>query len=224
MKTKKAEKANLENKRWLFFEIGLIFSLASVLVAFEWGAPNAGKSLPGYDFSKIDEEMAEITIHQENKIEIPRPKPSPVIDVVDNLNDQDDIEVTVEVTDETVNDPDFRIDEIIEKDTEEDVIHVAVEVYPEFPGGEAAMQKYLKSNLVYTRLAREINLQGSVYVTFVVWKDGSIREIEILRGLGAGLDEEVIRVMNEMPGWTPGSQNGRAVNVRLTMPVRFKLN
>lgn len=224
MKTQKSEKANLEKKRWLFFQIGLIISLALVLVAFEWGSSGSKKAFNEFAQTRVDEDLIEITMHKEKELEIPKPKPNPVIDVVDNLDDQDDAEINVEVTDETVNDPDFRIDDIIEKDPEEDVIRIAVEVFPQFPGGEAAMQQYLKSNLVYTTLAREINLQGSVYVTFVVWKDGSIREIEILRGLGAGLDEEVIRVMNGMPMWTPGNQNGKAVNVRLTMPVRFRLN
>jgi protein TonB len=224
MKTKKSEKANLEKKRWLFFQIGLILSLALVLVAFEWGSKGSKKGFNEFTHSMIDEDLMEITMHKEKELEIPKPKINPVIDVVDDLDEQDEVDINVEVTDETLNDPDFRIDDIIEKDPEDDVIRIAVEVFPQFPGGEAAMQQYLRSNLVYTTLAREINLQGSVYVTFVVWKDGTIREIEILRGLGAGLDEEVIRVMNGMPMWTPGNQNGKAVNVRLTMPVRFRLN
>jgi periplasmic protein TonB len=224
MKTKKSEKANLEKKRWLFFQIGLILSLALVLAAFEWGSTGSKKAFNEFAQTRVDEDLIEITMHKEKEPEIPKPKPNPVIDVVDDLDEQDDADINVEVTDETLNNPDFRIDEIIEIEPEDDAIYSFVQVYPQFPGGEAAMRSFISSNLVYTRMAREINLQGTVYVSFVVYKDGSISDIQILRGLGAGLDEEVIRVVSEMPDWIPGNQNGKTVNVRFAMPVQFKLN
>jgi periplasmic protein TonB len=224
MKTKKSEKANLEKKRWLFFQIGLILSLALVLAAFEWGSSGSNRTFNEFKQTGVEEDLIEITMHKEKEPEIPKPKPNPVLDVVLDLLEQEDVEINVEVTHETVNDPDFRIDKIIEKEPEDDAIYSYVQVYPKFPGGEAAMRGFFSSNLVYTRMAREINLQGTVYVSFVVYKDGSIGGIEILRGLGAGLDEEVIRVLSEMPDWIPGNQNGKSVNVKFAIPVQFKLN
>jgi TonB family protein len=82
----------------------------------------------------------------------------------------------------------------------------------------------LEKNLRYAKNAKNIHLKGTIYVLFVVWKDGSIRDAQILRGLGAGLDEEVIRVIGAMPDWKPGLQNGRPVNVRYRVPVTFNLN
>lgn len=94
---------------------------------------------------------------------------------------------------------------------------------PSFPGGERELLKYLAENIKYPPLAREINIQGSVALQFVVGKDGSVSQIEVLKDPGGGLGKEAVRVVQAMPKWNPGEANGHPVKVRFTLPVRFKL-
>lgn len=102
-------------------------------------------------------------------------------------------------------------------------VHKWVEVMPAFPGGEEAMFKYLSGNIRYPAEARESNLSGTVYISFVVDKNGEIGNIKTERGIGAGCEEEAIRVIKKMPVWSPGKQNGQAVNVQYMLPVSFRL-
>jgi len=105
-----------------------------------------------------------------------------------------------------------------------DVIFTVVENPPGFPGGEEARQLYLEENLRYPNSAREEGIQGTVFVSFVVRHNGAITDAEILRGLHPDIDKEVLRVVNKMPRWEPGTQRGEDVSVRFNMPVRFTLN
>lgn len=109
-------------------------------------------------------------------------------------------------------------------DPNEGKIFTIVEEMPQFPGGgEAALIKYLQNNIKYPAMARENGIEGIVYVTFVVDKDGKVKDAKILRGKGAGLDDEALRVVRSMPDWKPGKQNGRSVAVQYNLPVNFKL-
>jgi len=102
-------------------------------------------------------------------------------------------------------------------------IHMVVEESPEFPGGDNARIKFLRDNIIYPKIAKETGIQGPVHLTFVVEKDGSISDVNILRGIGGGCDEEAIRVVSSMPKWKPGRQNGKEVRVQFNMPINFKL-
>lgn len=93
-----------------------------------------------------------------------------------------------------------------------------------FPGGQEALATFLAQNLKYPEPARNANVQGKVFVAFLVEKDGSIDDVSILKGLGFGCDQEAIRVMNAMPKWTPGKQSGRVVRSRFNLPITFSLN
>ena len=95
---------------------------------------------------------------------------------------------------------------------------------PEFPGGQEAMFNFLVKNLTYPELALERSLQGRVYVQFVVCKDGSIKDIKVLRGIETSLDNEAIRVIKMMPKWKPGTFKGKPVNVMFNLPINFKIN
>ena len=98
-----------------------------------------------------------------------------------------------------------------------------VDVYPEFPGGMEAWNEYLRKNLKYPTQARRMGIEGTVYVVFVVNTDGTVQDVELLRGIGGGCDEEALRVVKGAPKWTPGKQRGRPVRVRMRLPIRFKL-
>ena len=105
----------------------------------------------------------------------------------------------------------------------ENKIREVAEEMPEFPGGIKAWQKYLSDHLRYPQLARSEEIQGTVYVNFVVSKDGSISNITVVKGLGGGCSEEAARVLAAAPRWKAGKQNGHAVNVKMTLPIRFAL-
>jgi len=102
-------------------------------------------------------------------------------------------------------------------------VFTIVEDMPDFPGGEDAMKKFLAENIKYPDEAVRNNIQGTVYVSFVVQQDGKIVDTKVLRGVGSGCDEEALRVVNRMPVWKPGYQNGKAVKVQYNLPVHFKL-
>jgi len=99
-----------------------------------------------------------------------------------------------------------------------------VEQMPEYPGGSMAMFEYLSKNIHYPKDAEEQQLQGRVIATFVVMKDGSISNAKVVKSVSPSLDEEALRCINGMPNWTPGRQNGKAVNVKYTIPISFRLD
>jgi len=106
----------------------------------------------------------------------------------------------------------------------ESEVFVIVEEAPSYPGGEEAMYAFLGKHMEYPRKARENGITGSVYVTFIVEKDGSISNISIKRDIGAGCGAEVVRVIKMMPRWKPGRQKGNPVRCQFTLPVKFNLS
>lgn len=118
--------------------------------------------------------------------------------------------------------PAEKLVEIIE-DPEKAPPVIIVEEMPSYPGGETERMKFLQNNIQYPQLAAEISVQGTVYIRFVVDSKGNITDAFVLRGIGGGCDEEALRVINAMPQWHPGKQNGKAVRVLFTMPIMFKL-
>lgn len=106
-------------------------------------------------------------------------------------------------------------------EVEDNTIPTYVEIMPEFPGGEAALMAYVKKNIVYPQVALDNDIQGKVTVDFVVGKDGTIRDVKVIKGIGFGCDQEAVRVVTRMPTWTPGRQNGRNVAVSYKLPIKF---
>ncbi len=119
---------------------------------------------------------------------------------------------------------DAQIIETDSSETEEAEIILTVEEPPQFPGGESARMEFLRDNIKYPQTARESGIQGTVYVSFIVERNGSLTNIKILRSIGGGCDELVIRIVKCMPKWKPGKQDGKTVRVQFTMPVKFTLN
>ena len=110
-----------------------------------------------------------------------------------------------------------------EEEVAEAEIFMVVEDAPSFPGGDEARIRFLQQNIKYPQMARESSIQGTVYVTFVVERDGSVTDVRVLRGIGGGCDEEAIRVIKAMPKWNPGKQRGKPVRVQFNMPIKFTL-
>ena len=110
-----------------------------------------------------------------------------------------------------------------EKKPEKEEVFKSVEQMPTFPGGDAALMKWLSSHIQYPTMAQENNVQGRVVVQFVVTKTGQVGEVKVVRSVDKDLDREAVRVCKSLPKFVPGRQNGQAVNVWYTLPVTFKL-
>ena len=136
----------------------------------------------------------------------------------DNEKGTEDRNVTKTLKDEVV----VEKKEEKPKEVKEEVFR-SVEQMPQFPGGEAALMKYLQSHINYPPMAAENNIQGKVIVQFVVGKDGKVGEVKVVRSVDKDLDREAVRVCKMLPKFTPGRQNGQPVSVWYTLPVQFKL-
>ena len=228
MEINKSEKANLENKKLLFVEIGLVISLAITLFAFEWTSTETEVAmLEDTQEVVLEEEIIPITQ------EAPPPPPAapkiPVlsdqIDIVDDeievdddlfMNLEDDSSLGVEIMDYV---------EVEEEVVEEEAIPFQlVEEKPSFQGGDAnQFSKWVNSRLEYPEIAKENGVQGRVTLQFTVEKDGTVTKVKVLRGVDPSLDKEAVRVVSMSPKWSPGKQRDRAVPVTYTFPVIFQL-
>lgn len=222
MEPKKSPKANLENKRLIFSQIGIVIALALVFFAFEYRTYETRSiKLPMRTGLVDDFDMIPITKHKQP--EPPTPKQITKITPIDNNKKADDPGlIDASVT------PDTPIPPFVPKLKQEDALiddtPVAIpEVMPEFPGGTAALMAFLAREIKYPPLARERNITGTVYLGFVIERDGSISDIKLLRGIGGGCDQEAMRVVGLLPPWKPGMQAGHPVRVTYNLPVKFIL-
>jgi periplasmic protein TonB len=223
METKKTPKADLRKKTGMFFHLGLMVSIGLTLLAFEYKSYEEQSPLALTRDSDDSETLLDIPII--NQPPPPPPKEQPEIEEIDDdVEIEEKLEVTFNL--DIPEDHVFAEIEIPEapKDDEADVIFEVVEKSPEPQGGMESWNRYLQNNLKYPNQAKRMGVQGTVYVAFVVNTDGSIQDTEILSGIGAGCDEEALRVIKNAPKWIPGRQRGRPVRVKMSLPIRFKLN
>ena len=217
MKPKKNPDISLENKKGLFFQIGLIIALIIVLGAFEWKSyEKVDYNLGQLNLEDLEEEIIPIT-KQEIK---PPPPPPPPPEVIEIVEDEVEIEEELEIED-TESDEDIAIE--IEEESDDEFFMV-VENMPEFPGGDLGLMKYIQRNVKYPPIAKEYNITGKVYVSFIVDKSGSVTNVKIVRGVDKTLDAEALRVVKSLPKYKPGKQRGKAVRVMFTIPINFTLN
>ena len=217
MEPKKNPEVNLERKRGLFLQIGLVITLLVVLGAFEYKTyEKVAYNLGALNLDDLEEEIIPIT-KQEIKPPPPPPPPPEIIEIVeDDVVIEDEIEI-----EDTESDEDEEI-EIIEEDDDE--FFMVVENMPIFPGGDLGLMKYIQKHVKYPAIAKEYNITGKVYVSFIVDKSGSVTNVKIVRGVDKNLDAEAVRVVKSLPKYKPGKQRGKSVRVMFTIPINFTLN
>ena len=217
MEAKKDPKISLEKKRGLFLQVGLVVTLLVVLVAFEWKSyEKTDYSLGQLQMDDLEDEMVPIT-RQEEK---PPPPPPPPPDIIEIVEDEVEIEKELEIED-----TDTDQDEIIEiEEEDDDEIFMVVENMPAFPGGDLGLMKFIQKTVKYPPIAKENDITGKVYVSYVVNKKGKVTNVKIVRGVDKYLDAEAKRVVKLLPYNTPGMQRGKPVNVQYTIPINFTLN
>lgn len=228
MEAKKSPKADLEKRRGMYIEIGLVVILAATLVAFN--VRSYDNEVKEVSQRTADNEIEDMIIQTQPEETPPPPPEEPevvttelkivdddaeiknevgIIDASDNANKAQEEFVPVQVTEEV--------------QEEEEEIFLVVEEDPEFPGGLEALSKYLAENIKYPQLAKENNITGRVYVSFVVEKNGTVANVKVMRDIGGGCGAEAVRVVKAMPKWKPGKQRGQAVRTQFNLPVGFYL-
>lgn len=228
MEIKKTPKADLENRRTLYTEIGLVVALLVVWGAFSYSTKEKAVASLGEDTQVVEvEDMVPIT--QETPPPPPEAPKIPVlsyqIDIVEDdikvddnfMSLEDDANLGVEIMD--------YVEEVKEEVVEEEAIPFQlVEEKPSFNGGDAnEFSKWVNSKLQYPEIAKENGVQGRVTLQFTVNPDGSVSNVKVLRGVDSSLDKEAVRVVSMSPKWKPGKQRDRAVKVTYTFPVIFQL-
>ena len=225
MEEKKSPKANLENKKLMFMQIGMIISLLIAWLAFEhksYDKRQIDESLLNRE-AVLDQEMVEITKQEEQKPQpVEQPQQTTQLEIVEDDVETEDLNINAEVEQNEVIE-EYVAPEVVEEEVVEQEIFQIVEEMPAFPGGEAKLMEYVGKNIKYPQIARETGIQGRVFIGFVVEPDGSVSNVKLLRGIGGGCDEEAMRVVKSMPKWKPGKQRGKAVRVSYQIPVFFKL-
>ena len=226
MEPKKTKEADLENKKGIFFQIGLVVVLGITLFAFEWKTrPNMDSSLGELADMDLEEEIIPITRQQEVKPPPPPPPPK-VLEVLNIV--EDDVEIEDElIIEDAEADQNMEI-EIVEFEEEEEVaeeeVFFIVEDMPSFQGkGQEGFRTWIAKNLRYPEIAAENGISGKVYVQFAVNSKGAVVDAMVVRGVDPALDKEATRVVMSSPKWAPGKQRGKAVKVQFTFPINFVL-
>jgi periplasmic protein TonB len=224
MKTKKSKKANLENYRTIFLQIGIILTLSAILFAFEWKSEVEIETLLNNKTSWIDVESLPPVTMPKQELKMVKP-PSFEMIVVD---DEKDIEIKDDLQDLFKDIEDYKPIDFGDIESGDEVVDddpfIVAEFMPTFNGKDRKYyREYIAENIKFPAAAIENGITGTVYVSFVVDKDGSVTDIQILRGVHPTIDKAVLKVIKNSPKWDPGMNNGRYVKVRCTISIAFKL-
>ncbi len=232
MQVKKSPKADLEKRKFVFLQLGFVVALALCLVAFEWTTKEVNLGALG-DLSMFEmwEEEIESTIQDED-IPEPEPEPEPEIEEVFEelviVDDEAEVDSRLDIDSEAGEDtrttftiPTFTVDE--EPEELDPIDFAVVEDKPEYPGGDAALMKFIADNTKYPEIAKENGIQGRVFVQFVISETGQVTNVRIARGVDPYLDQEAVRVVRMIPPWKPGRQRGKPVPVNYIVPINFRL-
>ena len=225
MEVKKTEKADLTNKSAFFFSIGLFVTLSVVVAIFENKTYDEQTDLGLVRHSDQMEEVMEVPPTDQPPPPPPQVQQPQVVEVPDEekIEEEIDVNLDVEVTEDT------KVEHIEikqEKEEDEDVntVFTIVEEPASPIGGMKAFYDYVSTKMKYPAQARRMGVEGRVFCKFTVNRDGTLQDVSVIRGIGAGCDEEAIRVIQSAPAWKPGKQRGRPVRSSFNLAIIFKLN
>ncbi len=236
MEIKKSQSADLEGKKSTGWLMGFVLAMAAMFVAFEWTQHEKKIIVDNEPIFTVAIEEDMIPISRQEEIVAPPPAAAPkiaeILNVVENETElvEEEVETSEEVNQAIVTTPGTGVVADVQgpigpvvEEVDENQIYDIVEENPKFPGGEEACMKWLSDNIKYPTICVEQGIQGRVYAQFVVNKDGSIVDINIVRSPDPYLSKEAERVLKMMPRWSPGKQRGKPVRVKFSLPVMFRL-
>ncbi len=210
----------------VLYALSLCISLALIIWMFELRFKSGGSSVNLTSVRSSFETLMEIPpTKQETTPPPPRIKAPKIIEVPDDeLLEDVAIDLDIEITEDTrISDDNISSFNVAPEEEKADEIFTIVEENPSPVGGYQAFYDFVSKNLHYPRKARQLQIEGRVFVQFVVEKDGSLTDVHVVKGIGGGCDEEAVRVIRQAPKWNPGKQRGRPVRVRMILPIVFKL-
>lgn len=223
MEPKKTEKADLEKKSFMFFSLGLIVALLLSITAFTYRVYDDTSAKDLSKNTANNDEILEVPPTQQLPPPPPKIQQPQIIEVPDEKKIEEEIEINMdtEVTEQTKVE-EIKIAEVEEKE-DPDQIFLVVEETAAPTGGMPAFYEYVGKKLKYPAQARRMGIEGKVFVEFVIERDGTITDVKAIKGIGAGCDEEAVRVLQSAPKWKPGKQRGKPVRQRMVLPIAFKL-
>jgi periplasmic protein TonB len=226
MEPKKTEKADLQKKSFLFFNIGMITALLIALLAFTYAVPDdtSGKDLGGQN--TVVEEMMEVPPTEQLPPPPPKIEQPQIVEVPDNKKIEEEIEINMDAeADVNETKAEVPMAPVVEEEKEDpNTIFTVVEETAAPIGGMSAFYEYVGKKIKYPAQARRMNIEGRVFVEFVIERDGSITDVKAIKGIGAGCDEEAERILTAAPKWKPGKQRGKPVRQKMVLPIMFKLS
>ncbi|MBE6196496.1 MAG: energy transducer TonB [Rikenellaceae bacterium] len=225
MELKKTPKADLQNKRGLLLEIGLVISLALVIGAFAYTPKEHRIEQIDQEVIVVEEEMMEVTRQDQKPPEAPKKTEMKVIaDMLSIVKNDAKITTDVEFADFDEDTEIIQEVEVEEEEIVDDQPFLTVETMPSFQGGDLLkFRNWVQSKVRYPQIAQENGISGRVVLSFVIERDGSLTNIVVLQSPDRSLSEEAIRVLNQSPKWSPGKQRNQAVRVKYTLPVEFRI-
>ncbi len=226
MDIKKSPKADLQNKKGLFLEIGLIVALLAVIAAFLYTPKEYRIEKVDNNYGPVEEEITEITRNEQKPPEQPQKVEvkvfNDILDIVTN-----DAKITTDISFEDFADDleiTTQVVEVEEEEIEDDQPFIKVEKMPSFQGGDLnKFRNWVQERVRYPQIAQENGVSGKVVLSFVVEKDGTLTNIEVLQSPDRSLADEAVRVLKTSPKWEPGQQRNQPVRVKYTLPVDFRI-
>jgi periplasmic protein TonB len=225
MEPKKSEKADLTKKSFLFFNIGLITALLLSLFAFTYAVYDDTSTVNLGDKNANMEEIIEVPPTEQLPPPPPKIEQPQIVEVPDNKKIEEEIEINMDAETD-VNETKVEVAAPVVEEEKEDpnTIFTVVEETAAPIGGMSAFYEYVGKKIKYPAQARRMNIEGRVFVEFVIEKDGSITDVKSIKGIGAGCDEEAERILKSAPKWKPGKQRGKPVRQKMVLPIMFKLS
>ncbi len=227
MEIKKSPKADLQNKRGLLLEIGLVAALGLVILAFAYSPAEKKIEKLDMNYGPIEEEITEITRQDQKPPKMPeKVQVKALADILQVVTNDTKISTDVDFVDFDEDTDIIQEVAVEEEEIEDDTpfMSAAVEVLPTFQGGDLnTFRNWVQKSVNYPPIAQENGIQGVVVLMFVIERDGRLTNIEVLKTPDRSLSEEATRVLKTSPKWTPGKQRNRPVRVKYTLPVQFRL-
>jgi periplasmic protein TonB len=226
MELKKSKQADLQSKTFLFFNIGLVTSLGLSLLAFNYKVYDKVEKTALVNVNAVMEEMMEppVTEHMPPPpVQITQPE---IIEVPDDTEIEEDIKINMDIethVDQVMTEIPITAPVIEEEKEDPHQVFIVVEETAVPIGGMTAFYSFVKQSLKYPTPAKRMDIEGKVFVQFIVERDGSLTDVQAIKGIGGGCDEEAIRVVTACPKWKPAKQRGKPVRQRMILPITFKL-
>ncbi len=225
MQIKKSPKADLNNKKGLFLEIGMIFALLLTVAAFAYTQRERNVEIIEASMEVVEEEITDITTQDQKPPEPPKKVEMQVLsDVLNVVTNDTKIETEFDFSEFSEDVEIVQQIEVVEEAAEDDAPFIIAEEMPKFQGGDLMkFRSWVQGKLKYPQIAQENGISGKVTLTFVIERDGSLTNIQVMQSPDRSLADEAVRVLQSSPKWTPGKQRNAPVRVRYTLPVEFRI-